>query len=71
MSKDNREVPRNPVEEFNEENPTLRYSHPELYVKFLEDVVEVYWKIYEARDDDLHDAFTDGFKQAIDQGEAV
>ena len=59
MSKDNREVPRNPVEEFNEENPNLRYSHPELYVKFLEDVIEVYWGVYTVRDDDLDSAFTD------------
>ena len=71
MSKDNRIVDRNPVEVFNEENPTARYQHPELYITYLEDVIGVYWKIYTKRDDDLHDAFTDGFKQAIDQGEAV
>jgi hypothetical protein len=49
VSKDNREVPRNSVEEFNEENPGVRYTHPELYIKYLEDVIEVYYRTYTLR----------------------
>jgi len=71
VSKDNRVVERNPVETFNEDNPNCKTQHPELYIKYLEDVIGVYWKVYTKRDDDLHDAFADGFRQAIDQGEAV
>jgi hypothetical protein len=30
----------------NEENPGVKYTHPEVYIKYLEDVIDVYFNAY-------------------------
>ena len=35
-----------PVESMNEENPGVKYTHPEVYIKYLEDVIDVYFNAY-------------------------
>ena len=39
-----------PVKSMNEENPGVKYKHPELYIKYLEDVIDTYYKTYTLKD---------------------
>lgn len=71
-----------PIELLKKYQPNIAEEHPEIYINSLEEMLRLYydaWKgrcadissLLAAREDDLHNAFSDGFKQAIDQGEAV
>ena len=39
-----------PVKSMNEENPDVKYTHPGIYIKYLEDVIDTYYKTYTLRD---------------------
>ena len=49
MSKVKKEHLEHPLEAMNKENPGVKYTHPELYIKYLEDVIEVYYRTYTLR----------------------
>ena len=72
----------NPIDLLKKYQPNIAVENPEIYINSLEQMLILYydaWKgrcadvssLLAAQEDDLHNAFSDGFKQAIDQGETV
>lgn len=71
-----------PIDLLKKYQPNIAEESPEIYINSLEEMLRIYYDAYKGslgriekllsrQDDDLHNAFSDGFKQAIDQGETV
>jgi len=61
----------NPAEELKLQFPNIAKDFPHIYIDYLETMLMVYFIGAREYDTELHNAFSDGFKQAIDQGETV
>ena len=41
---------KNPILHFEEKYPNVKENHPDIYIKYLEDVIDTYYKTYTLRD---------------------
>ena len=53
MSKVKKEYLEHPVKSMNKENPSVKHTNPEVYIKYLEDVIDAYYQTYTLRNQEL------------------